>query len=137
MSFIVFAQVCMKLFIYLKLYPICHFRCSKHSRKGAISRSLPLSRRDFQFYQLSVQSSYKTDRTIIGSCKLSVFFVKVYNLLVLCLQSGAIMAVLGYVCTQYPDTKLGIIFLPFFVFSAGSVKLFYNFIRVRLNICYL
>ncbi|KAF5286352.1 hypothetical protein FQR65_LT12646 [Abscondita terminalis] len=34
--------------------------------------------------------------------------------------SGAIMAVLGYICTQYPDTKLGVIFLPFLVFSAGS-----------------
>lgn len=34
--------------------------------------------------------------------------------------SGAIMAVLGYVCTQYPDTKLHIILLPFFTFSAGS-----------------
>lgn len=34
--------------------------------------------------------------------------------------SGAIMAILGYVCTQYPDTKLGIIFLPILVFSAGS-----------------
>lgn len=34
--------------------------------------------------------------------------------------SGAIMAILGYVCTQYPDTKLGIIFLPFLTFSAGS-----------------
>ncbi|PSN32127.1 Presenilins-associated rhomboid-like protein [Blattella germanica] len=33
--------------------------------------------------------------------------------------SGAIMAVLGYVCTQYPDTKLSIIFLPFFTFPAG------------------
>ncbi|XP_022901906.2 presenilin-associated rhomboid-like protein, mitochondrial [Onthophagus taurus] len=34
--------------------------------------------------------------------------------------SGAIMAILGYVCTQYPDTKLGIILLPFLTFSAGS-----------------
>ncbi|XP_044726476.1 presenilins-associated rhomboid-like protein, mitochondrial [Chrysoperla carnea] len=34
--------------------------------------------------------------------------------------SGAIMAVLGFVCTQYPDTTLGIIFLPFLTFSAGS-----------------
>ncbi|KAF2892220.1 hypothetical protein ILUMI_13964 [Ignelater luminosus] len=34
--------------------------------------------------------------------------------------SGAIMAILGYVCTQYPDTKLGIIFLPFLTFSAGA-----------------
>lgn len=34
--------------------------------------------------------------------------------------SGAIMAILGYVCTQYPDTKLGIIFLPFFTFPAET-----------------
>lgn len=34
--------------------------------------------------------------------------------------SGAIMAILGYVCMQYPDTKLGIILLPFLTFSAGS-----------------
>ncbi|XP_055611124.1 presenilins-associated rhomboid-like protein, mitochondrial [Uranotaenia lowii] len=34
--------------------------------------------------------------------------------------SGAIMAVLAYVCTQYPDTQLSIIFLPMFTFSAGA-----------------
>ncbi|KAK7866357.1 hypothetical protein R5R35_003283 [Gryllus longicercus] len=34
--------------------------------------------------------------------------------------SGAIMAVLGYVCTQYPDTRLSIIFLPVLSFTAGS-----------------
>ncbi|KAK9870539.1 hypothetical protein WA026_008101 [Henosepilachna vigintioctopunctata] len=34
--------------------------------------------------------------------------------------SGAIMAILGYVCTQYPDTRLGIILLPIFSFSAGT-----------------
>ncbi|CAH1957734.1 unnamed protein product [Acanthoscelides obtectus] len=34
--------------------------------------------------------------------------------------SGAIMAVLGYVCTQFPDTRLGIILLPIITFSAGS-----------------
>lgn len=34
--------------------------------------------------------------------------------------SGAIMGVLGYVCTQYPDTRLSIIFLPFFSFPAGA-----------------
>lgn len=38
------------------------------------------------------------------------------------LQSGAIMAILGYVCTQFPDTKLGIIFLPFFTFPAEAVS---------------
>lgn len=34
--------------------------------------------------------------------------------------SGAIMAILGYVCTQHPDTKLAIIFLPMYPFSAGT-----------------
>ncbi|XP_018325792.1 presenilins-associated rhomboid-like protein, mitochondrial [Agrilus planipennis] len=34
--------------------------------------------------------------------------------------SGAIMTILGYVCTQYPDTQLGIILLPVFTFSAGA-----------------
>ncbi|XP_030751151.1 presenilins-associated rhomboid-like protein, mitochondrial isoform X1 [Sitophilus oryzae] len=34
--------------------------------------------------------------------------------------SGSIMAVLGYVCTEYPDTRLGIILLPFLTFSAGT-----------------
>lgn len=33
------------------------------------------------------------------------------------------MGVLGYVCTQYPDTRLSIIFLPFFSFPAGAVSL--------------
>ncbi|XP_004928519.1 presenilins-associated rhomboid-like protein, mitochondrial isoform X2 [Bombyx mori] len=34
--------------------------------------------------------------------------------------SGAIMSVLSYVCMQYPDTKLSIIFLPMYTFAAGS-----------------
>ncbi|XP_067013826.1 presenilin-associated rhomboid-like protein, mitochondrial [Anabrus simplex] len=34
--------------------------------------------------------------------------------------SGAIMAVLGYVCTQWPDSRLNIIFLPHISFTAGS-----------------
>ncbi|CAH4015167.1 unnamed protein product [Pieris brassicae] len=34
--------------------------------------------------------------------------------------SGAIMAVLSYVCVQYPDTKLSIIFLPMYTFAAGT-----------------
>lgn len=36
------------------------------------------------------------------------------------LQSGAIMGILAYVCTKYPDTELGILFLPMVTFSAGS-----------------
>ncbi|XP_048005934.1 presenilins-associated rhomboid-like protein, mitochondrial [Leguminivora glycinivorella] len=34
--------------------------------------------------------------------------------------SGAIMAVLAYVCMQYPDTRLSIIFLPMYTFAAGT-----------------
>jgi rhomboid-like protein len=34
--------------------------------------------------------------------------------------SGAIMAVLAYVCAQHPNSKLQIIFIPDFQFSAGS-----------------
>ncbi|XP_050309376.1 presenilins-associated rhomboid-like protein, mitochondrial isoform X2 [Anthonomus grandis grandis] len=34
--------------------------------------------------------------------------------------SGSIMAILGYVCMQFPETQLGIILLPFFTFSAGA-----------------
>ncbi|XP_014283168.1 presenilin-associated rhomboid-like protein, mitochondrial [Halyomorpha halys] len=34
--------------------------------------------------------------------------------------SGAIMGVLGYCCTRFPDLELNIIFLPFFVFKASA-----------------
>jgi rhomboid-like protein len=34
--------------------------------------------------------------------------------------SGAIMAILAFVCAQYPDTKLSIIFLPQIQFTAGN-----------------
>lgn len=34
--------------------------------------------------------------------------------------SGAIMAVLSYVCVQYPETRLSIIFLPMYTFAAGT-----------------
>lgn len=34
--------------------------------------------------------------------------------------SGAIMSVLSYVCMQYPDTRLSIIFLPMYTFAAGN-----------------
>ncbi|KPJ13536.1 Presenilins-associated rhomboid-like protein, mitochondrial [Papilio machaon] len=34
--------------------------------------------------------------------------------------SGAIMSVLSFVCLQYPDTRLSIIFLPMYTFAAGS-----------------
>ncbi|XP_076246142.1 rhomboid family intramembrane serine protease rho-7 isoform X2 [Calliopsis andreniformis] len=33
--------------------------------------------------------------------------------------SGAVMGVLGFVCTQFPDTYLTIIFLPMYIFTAG------------------
>jgi rhomboid-like protein len=34
--------------------------------------------------------------------------------------SGAIMAVLAYVCNQFPDTQLSILFIPQFHFNAGN-----------------
>jgi len=34
--------------------------------------------------------------------------------------SGAIMAILGFVCTERPDSRLAIIFLPMFTFTAGT-----------------
>lgn len=34
--------------------------------------------------------------------------------------SGAIMAMLGYFCTKYPDAKLGIVFIPNMPFSADT-----------------
>lgn len=46
-----------------------------------------------------------------------------------CSQSGAIMAVLGAVCTHVPDATLSIILLPFITFSAGAVSI--------INICQL
>ena len=36
------------------------------------------------------------------------------------LQSGAIMAVLGYVCTESPDSRLAIVLLPMLTFTAGT-----------------
>lgn len=43
------------------------------------------------------------------------------------LQSGAIMGILGFICTQFPETKLSIILLPQFTFSAGAVSFFFFF----------
>lgn len=37
------------------------------------------------------------------------------------MQSGAVMGILGFVCTQFPDTYLTIIFLPIYKFTAGMV----------------
>ncbi|KAJ7330678.1 hypothetical protein OS493_022293 [Desmophyllum pertusum] len=34
--------------------------------------------------------------------------------------SGALLAVLSFVCIKQPDTRLAIVFLPFFTFSAGK-----------------
>lgn len=31
------------------------------------------------------------------------------------------MGILGFICTQYPDIQLSIIFLPMFTFTAGMV----------------
>lgn len=35
-------------------------------------------------------------------------------------QSGAILGILAYVCSKYPDTQLQIMFLPMFQFSAEN-----------------
>lgn len=35
-------------------------------------------------------------------------------------QSGAILGILAYVCTRYPETELQIMFLPMFTFSAEN-----------------
>lgn len=32
------------------------------------------------------------------------------------------MGVLGFVCTEYPDTRLAILFLPMFTFTASMVN---------------
>lgn len=37
-----------------------------------------------------------------------------------CCKSGAILGILGYICTRYPETKLQIMFLPMFQFSAEN-----------------
>lgn len=37
-------------------------------------------------------------------------------------QSGALLALIAYICSKYPDLKLSIIFLPMFPFSAGMVS---------------
>lgn len=67
-------------------------------------------------------------KAVIGTAGLSLGAVSIYlilffiNLLIifLKLKSGAIMAVLAYVCTQYPETQLSIILLPMWTFSAGT-----------------
>lgn len=33
------------------------------------------------------------------------------------------MAVLGYMCTRYPEQELSIIFLPFLTFKAATVSI--------------
>ena len=37
--------------------------------------------------------------------------------------SGAIMAILGLICTEFPNTQLAVLFLPMFAFYAGNVSL--------------
>lgn len=37
------------------------------------------------------------------------------------------MGILGFICTQYPDIHLSIIFLPMLTFTAGMVRI--------LNLC--
>ncbi|KAG1688947.1 Presenilins-associated rhomboid-like protein, mitochondrial [Nymphon striatum] len=35
-------------------------------------------------------------------------------------QSGAILGILGFTCTEFPDSKLALVFLPFYTFTAGQ-----------------
>lgn len=44
--------------------------------------------------------------------------------------SGAIMAVIGYICTMYPNTELSLIFLPFIRFKADLVSIFIYLLNV-------
>jgi len=46
------------------------------------------------------------------------------------------MALLGAVCTQFPDAQLAIIFLPFFTFSAKSVTQSFVVFLINLLIFY-
>lgn len=50
--------------------------------------------------------------------------------------SGAIMTILAFVCTQYPDTKMSILFLPQLQFSAENVSLL-NYSLNNFNIKFL
>lgn len=34
------------------------------------------------------------------------------------------MGILGFICTQYPDTRLGIAFLPMITFTASNVSIY-------------
>ncbi|KAG1688948.1 Presenilins-associated rhomboid-like protein, mitochondrial [Nymphon striatum] len=34
--------------------------------------------------------------------------------------SGAILGILGFTCTEFPDSKLALVFLPFYTFTAGQ-----------------
>jgi rhomboid-like protein len=44
------------------------------------------------------------------------------------------MALLGAICTQFPDAQLAIIFLPFFTFSAKSVNITFFVNRNNISI---
>ena len=44
-----------------------------------------------------------------------------YNATFISSKSGALLAVLGAVCIERPDARLGILFIPFFSFSAQTV----------------
>lgn len=44
------------------------------------------------------------------------------------------MAILAFVCVQYPDTQLGIIFIPTLTFSAGAVSIFFKEMWTRIII---
>lgn len=49
-------------------------------------------------------------------------FLHIFTSLFANSQSGAIMAIVAYVCVKYPDTQLSILFLPMLNFSAGAVS---------------
>lgn len=43
------------------------------------------------------------------------------------------MAIIGYVCTAYPDTEMSLIFLPFVHFKAHHVSLItYNILLIKI-----
>ena len=87
---------------------------------STVEKPCPFRRHFFLQNTLSVSHSIVTwnshSITSIKECPLS------YRMFRCVLQSGSIMALLGSICTQYPDAQLAIIFLPFFTFSAKSVR---------------
>lgn len=44
------------------------------------------------------------------------------------------MGIVSFICLTYPDTTLGVAFLPFITFSAANVSNFIQLIVIRLII---